>query len=311
MTHILQTPAWGRFQSSLGREVVADAGDGWRYQAILEKGRMNSRLYAPYGPELESSAALPAALGSMVAQAKRLGAAFVRVEPTGLTAGSEPRDAATTRILEAAGLRPTSAVQPEQTWRVDLTRSEDEILGDMSKTGRNLYRNYAKKGLSVRSSDNPDDVEVLLTLLAGVAAQTGMKAHSDEYFRAQARALLPEGRGRLYFVDVEGDPVAASLVYDDEERRYYAHAAADYEHRRLHPGNILVTQMMLDARAEGKREFDFYGVAPAGDPEHPWAGFSTFKRSFGGYDHHFVGAWELPVRRGGYAVYSMLRRVLD
>ncbi len=319
MSHFLQGSAWGEFQTSLGRTVVSDSGQGWSYLAILEKGKINSRLYAPYGPVLESIDALPDALASLAQNAKELGAAFIRVEPLvagydsagydSAGTGAAELDNAVIVALEAAGLRRTNRVQPEQTWRIDLSQTEDDILMGMSKTGRNLYRNYAKKGLSIRSSSDPSDVDVLLKLMKGVAEQAGITQHPDSYFHAQVSALLPGGHGRLYFVDFEGEPIAASLVYDDSERRYYAHAAADYEHRRLHPGNVLVTQMMMDAHELGKAEFDFYGVAPADEPEHAWAGFSKFKRSFGGYDHHFAGAWEMPVNKLGYSMYRMLRRV--
>ncbi|WGD38266.1 peptidoglycan bridge formation glycyltransferase FemA/FemB family protein [Lysinibacter sp. HNR] len=310
MSHFLQTPAWGEFQKALGRTVVEDSGEGWRYLAILEKGRINSRLYTPYGPVVNSLDYLPAALSSLVSAAKKLGAVFVRVEPLVITPG-DTELSSVVNAFESAGLRRTNYVQPEQTWRVDLTQSEEQVLSGLSKTGRNLYRNYSKKGLSIRSSDSPEDVEDFLQLVKGVAEQADIRQHPDSYFRRQVEILLPRGNARLYFVDFEGSPIAASLVYDDDNRRYYAHAGASYEHRRLHPGNVLVTQMMLDARESGKAEFDFYGVSPADQPDHAWAGFSKFKRSFGGYDYHFTGTWELPVKVGGYTLYRLLRRIMD
>jgi len=299
MTHFLQTEAWGKFQESLGRMVVRDSGDGWSYQAILEKGKINSRLYVPYGPTLSKPGALSPALTSLRAQAKKLGATFIRVEPLGNV---------TTDDLKAAGLRRVARVQPEATSVVDLMRSNDDIIAAMTPSNRNLHRNYTAKGLEVHTSTNPADITILTTLLHGVAAKTGMHAHADSYLQKQAETFLPTGDGLLYYVTYEGQPVVASLVYDGDDTRYYGHAAADYEHRKLSPGTIIVSQMILDAKAKGLTQFDLYGIWPDATGNNPQAGITRFKRSFGGHDIRYNGTWELPVKKTGYALYRLLVR---
>jgi len=300
-SHFLQSEAWGRFQESLGRTVVRDSGDGWSVLAILEKGRINSRLYAPYGPVVRDAAALAAALEALRAHAARLKATFVRVEPLGVTPAE----------IAALRLRHVNHVQPDLTWRIDLRPGVDEVLAGATKTIRNLYRNYATKGLSIRRSTDPAEIEVLITLMAAVGERKGIRPHPASYFRAQARELMPDGSAALYFAESGGVPVAASFVYDDAVRRYYAHAGADEAFRNVHPGNVLVTRMIVDAIDQGLQEFDFYGVSPADEPDHAWAGFSRFKRSFGGFDHAFAGTWELPVSKPGYALYRVLRKIAD
>ena len=300
--HFLQSEAWGQFQGSLGRTVVRGQGDGWSVLAILEKGRINSRLYAPYGPTVVDEVALEKALLFLTAEARRLGATFVRIEPIG---GID------TESLMARRLVKVNHVQPSLTWRLDLTPGIDAVVAGTAKSVRSRYRNFEKKGLSFRRSSDPGEIGYLTDLMAGVAERNKIRPHPPSYFEAQARQLLPSGAASLYFVEYEGAVVAASLSYDDDVRRYYAHAAAADSARSLAPGVFLVMGMIADAVSSGLREFDFYGIAPADQPDHPWAGFSEFKRSFGGYDVPFVGTWELPVKPAGYAVYRLLRRVLD
>ena len=303
MPHFLQSEAWAKFQGTLGKTVVEDRGAGWSYRAYLEKGRLNSRLYAPYGPVAESPAALAEALKSMKSHARRLGAAFLRVEPTGNVASAD---------LPALGLTRVARKQPEHTQRIDLNRPFAEVLADMQSSLRNRHRNYGKKGLSVRQSHDPEDVEELIRLLGSVADRTGMHGHAPEYLRATAHALVPLGSASIYLVDHEGSdfPIAASLIFDDGRCRYYAHAAADTEHRRLHPGPILVSQMIQDACEAGVPEFDLYGVVPPEVTDHEWSGFSEFKRSFGGFQVDYAGTWELPVKRLSYGIYTLARKVL-
>lgn len=301
MSHFLQSPAWATFQQSLGRTAVNDQGEGWSYQAFLERGKMNSRLYAPYGPVAESPAALKAALKSLQRQGKQLGAAFLRVEPTG---------GASADSFEALGLRRVARKQPEHTQRVNLDRPFDEVLADMTKSSRNLHRNYTKKGLSVRKSTNAEDVEHLVRLLGTVSDRTGMHGHPSDYIRETAHSLIPQGAACMYLAEYEDEVIAVSLVFDDHRRRYYAHAAADTEHRRLHAGTILVTQMIEDSTNSEQQEFDLYGVVPPEVTDHEWSGFSKFKRGFGGEQVDYNGTWELPLKKTSYALYSLARRVL-
>jgi len=306
MTHFLQSSAWKTFQEALGRQVVYDSGKGWSYQAVIESGTGNVRLYCPYGPTITSVKAFDEALTSLKKAAHDRGAAFIRVEPTTSVSPAQ---------LRSRGLKPVTyqQLQPAHTLVIDLTASTEEILAGMSQNSRNLTRNYANKGLSIHTSSDPEDITILTSLLASVGKRNHIQTHSLGYFKTQAAALFPTGSALLYYVQYEGKPIAAALVYDDETTRYYAHAAADDAYRKLSPGTALVGQMILDAKVKGLASFDLYGIAPTDDPSHPWAGFTKFKRSFGGTPVSYVGTWDLPLKPIRYALYRMyqtLRRAL-
>lgn len=297
MTHLLQSHLWQNFQESLGRQVVSDSGDGWSYIAVLEKGRINSRLYAPYGPVVQSTEALTPALESLTAKAKQLGAVFIRVEPTGNVSASD---------LESFGLTRTYRVQPEMSSVVDLNWSEDEIISRMSPSTRNLHRNYPAKGLSFHKSADLENIEVMLEMLHAVAKHTGMHAHSDDYLRKQAKLFIESNHGAIYSMKLGDETVASALAYDWDGTRYYAHAAADYQHRKLAAGTSLVSEMIIDAKSNGLKAFDLYGIWPDNSPNPSHRGITRFKRSFGGDDVVYNGAWELPTRPALYALYRFL-----
>lgn len=301
MTHFLQRPAWAAFQESIGHPVVHRTGEGWSYYAFLESGKLGKRLYAPYGPVLETPDALKPALDSLIQEGKKLGAAYVRVEPTGSVDAN---------MFSQLRLRRVRRKQPEHTQRIDLQRPFTEILADMQSSLRNRHRNYHKKGVSIRKSSDPTDVEHLIRLLGDVTDRTGMDGHDHDYLRANAASLIPQGAAAIYLAEYEGEVIATSFIFEDEQCRYYAHAAADTEHRKLHPGPVLVSQMIEDAAAEGKKFFDLYGVVPPEVTDHPWSGFSNFKRSFGGEQHDYAGTWELPLKPLTYGVYTLVHRFL-
>lgn len=297
MRHFLQSDHWQSLQENLGRRSVSQTGEGWRYTAYLESGRLSTRLYAPYGPEAESDEALEQALKSLRTEAKALGASFVRFEPR--TTGSET-------LFKSIGAVRAARVQPEATSVVDLTQPEADIISRMSPSSRNLYRNYAKKGVSFRVSTDISDIDILLGFLHEVAAHTGMKAHSDEYLRAQAETFFAKGCAKLYIAEYQGTPIVACLVYDYDHVRYYAHAAAGYEHRNLSAGTSIVGHMIMDAKADGMHAFDLYGIWPNASAGTPHQGITKFKRSFGGDDVVYHGTWELPVKPLRYRLYRLI-----
>ena len=304
MEHFLQTPLWGEVQRALGRTVVERAGSGWRYLATLERNALGAILYAPYGPVAETPEALRAALASLAGEAHRLGAMAVRVEPVEAPLGEEAAAG-----LRALGLtRAPSDQQPELTWVIDLRGDEKDILGAMKPTNRNLHRNIHKKGVTIRSSQDPAELEILLGFLRATAERGGFTPQSGSYLRTVAETLMPAGAASLWIAEFEGTPIAAALVYDTADTRTYAHAAIDDAHRRLSAGIPLVVALILDAKAKGLTWVDLWGVAPSDQPDHKWAGFSAFKKSFGGQEVSRPGTWDLPVNRARYAAYQGVRR---
>ncbi len=305
--HFLQSPAWQSFQESLGRQTFRQAGDGWEYLAILERGAGNTRLYCPYGPFVNNEAALDTAIASLKKLARQHNATFLRIEPTSPDFSN---------FLENHGWKKATyqQLQTEHSHLLDLTQPTDELIAQMSQPVRNIYRNYHKKGVTVHSSTDPHDIEILLRFIHQVAERTGITPHSDNYFRKQADTLFPAQAARLWYATLDDQPIAAALLYENADTLYYAHAGAssDPAHRKLNAGTALLAEAIIDAQKRGLKAVDFYGIAPDNAPKnHPWAGFTKFKRSFGGYDVTFGGVWELPLKPLQYwlyRTYQSLRR---
>ncbi|WP_043444052.1 lipid II:glycine glycyltransferase FemX [Arthrobacter sp. L77] len=304
MDHFLQSPPWGALQRDLGRTVHERSGPGWRFLAVEESNPAGTLLYAPYGPIATSLVAFDAALAALTDLARRCGAVFVRIEP--VDAGFPVDDAP--RVLRARGLRPAPAnQQPELTWLVDLDRDFKAVLADMKPVNRNLYRNIHKKGVTFRSSQDPAEIAVLLTFLHLTAARNGFTPQSDGYLTQVARSLMPAGAATLFIAELDGAPIAAALAYDSADTRTYAHAALDDAHRKLSAGIPLLVTLMADARDKGLTQVDLWGIAPADQPDHTWAGFTAFKKSFGGREVGYPGTWDLPVRKLRYRGYRAAR----
>ena len=301
MSHFLQSKAWGEFQQSLGRDIITGSGDGWSYQAYLETGVGNRRLYCPY-PIFENDEKLNELLVSLRQEAKKLDCTFVRFE-----FGTKPSKS----FLSSHKLRQVTyqQLQPNHTQIIQLTSSKDDILAQMSQNSRNITRNYHNKGIVIQSSNNVKDVSILTNLLSHVARRNHISTHPSSYYQTQAQALFPSKTATLYYATLDTQPIAAALVVDSDSTRYYTHAAADDAYRKLSAGTALVGQMILDAKNKGLTEFDLYGIAPSDSPTHPWAGFTKFKQSFGGSPITYVGTWDLPLKSLKYHAYRQYQSI--
>lgn len=299
--HFLQTTAWQAFQEARGRQVYEASGDGWHYRAILEPGsRLTpSRLYCPYGPTITSETSLAQALQSLKQLGRKLGVGFIRVEPLGASFDAS-----------ALKLREVEYSQPSHTWHIDLSPAPEEIIASMKQNNRSIYRNYQKKGLTYRETTDPTEITHLLTLLHGVATMNDIQIHEDDYLTLQADTLMSQHAAMLHFIEYENEVIAAALTYQTATTWYYAHAAASHTHRKLAASTALLAEIILHAKTAGAKTCDLYGVTTSDDPQHRWAGFTRFKKSFGGHLVTLSPTYELPLRPIQYATYQHSKTAL-
>ena len=319
---VLQSAAWQEFQSALGRTAHRFHDADWQTLVVEEHTAVGPLWYAPYGPVLEHPSLLPQALAALREAARDHGISWLRVEPQcpprigSAFADTVRRQNATAASL-CAGLRSLGArpaprdIQPAFTRWVDLTRAPESILKDMTGTNRNLWRRHRDKGITLASSHRVEAAEEVVELLHRTAGRNGFTAQSGDYLRTAARSLGPTENCTAYTSTVDGTVVSALLTYDSPTTRIFAHSGMDAGVRKLRPNQPLIAQAMLDAAEQGIAVADLFGIAPPNDPNHPWTGFSAFKRSFGGADVALGGTWDVPVSLPRYGAYRVLRTARD
>lgn len=299
--HFLQSPAWEDYEHSEGRKTFRISGEGFSVLAILESTPLGYYLFCPYGPTVDSDKSgeaevqLRNALDSLTKLACEQGAFFIRLEPTIPFSST---------VLTKIGLKKSHDLDPAHTWVLDLTQSEEKIFADMEKEKGRLWRNCYKKEITVRKTNDPTEIGVLTAMLGEVGDKNHFIPQKEKHLSNQMKA----GFATLYVAELKDKPIAAALVYDYDGVRYYAHAAADYEHRKLAAGSILLVQMIVDAKHAGMQSFDFWGITTSTDKKHPWYGFTEFKKSFGGEQVDYAGTWDLPVKKCRYCMYKIIRK---
>lgn len=294
--HILQSQAWEKFQQSQGYKTFYKETKDYTYLAILRKTKLGNYLFVPYGPAADTKKGQTAGILALKELASRENAIFVRIEPLLKLEKSEEQE---------LKLQKTKDLEPKFTRIVNLDRPEEEILADIEKRKVRYWRNYAKKGISIKISEDPKDLDALYRFYTEISKTNDFVTFDKSYLEAQ----LHQDFTKLYVAYFENQPIAAYLIYDDTETRYFVHGGTDYEHRNLAAGTILVIQMMLDAKNNGQKYFDMWGVAGDDDPNNPWYGFTAYKKSFGGEQIEYGGTYDLVIDAKKYKLYQNLRKI--
>ena len=298
--HFLQSPTWKKYEELEGKTVFTEKSENFAYLAVLEKTRLGNYLSLPYGPNLSKEAprkALNEALESLKSLAKEKNAFFIRIEPT---------YAFKPDILAQKGCLKSKDIDPAHTWLLDLkSASEEELLKGMESRKVRYWRNMEKKGISLRTSKDPEEITILTNFLKTLGEKDSFTPQTESHLKNQ----LASGFATLYVAELSSVPIAAALIYDYKDTRYYMHAATDFEHRNLMAGTIILIQMILDAKRAGKHFYDFWGITTSEDKNHPWYGFTQYKKSFGGFKVDYSGTWDFPLNKQKYTLYKSLRKL--
>ena len=138
----------------------------------------------------------------------------------------------------------------------------------------------------------------------------GIALHSESYYRRLFENSLQVDTGfSLYTAEHEEDTLAGIIVARSAWRSVYMYGASGALKRELMPNQLLQWTAIKDARAEGAVEYDFFGIPPADNPDHPMHGLWRFKTGFGGEILHYRGAWDYPLNPFFYSGYRRAEKI--
>ncbi len=308
----LQSFAWGTFQSALGRPVrflqVRDRRKTIWAQILIIKLLLpfgQSILYSPLPYLFNPKASLAAQkeITALILQAiKKDKALLFRLDP------AEEKTPFATQLYRSLGFLPSRKhLQPRETLILDLTPSTLQLFNNFKPKTRYNIRLAEKKGVETKISDRIEDLPIFLKLLDATAKREKIQLHPQAYYQKQFSTLAPRGLEKLFLAYYQRKPIAGILVSFFNDRATYLHGGSLREYRQLMAPHLLQWQAIQTARDLGCKEYDFWGIAPANHPSHPWAGITRFKLGFGGKVVSYLPAQELPLQPFWYKIYKLLR----
>lgn len=290
----LQSAEWESFQQTLGYKTYTLQGEGWSCLLVQRSSRLGTYLLAPYGPTVTTAPELSDALTAIVAHGREVGVDWIRLEPC-LDMRHD------TKVQLPAGVKTVKAphqMNPELTMLVDLTPSEDDILAKVSQSTRSYIRkNQREHMLTFKTSTNPNDIDLFVDMLQAVSDRSRAHFYSRDFFTKQAQALMPTGMMRLELTLQDGKPIASAVMHYFNDVATYTYAASLPEARTTNASALLLWQAMMNSKAAGMHTVDLFGIAPDdASSQHPWYGFTSFKKKFGGTAVHRGVTTDIPLR---------------
>ena len=295
--NFLQSPKYGKMNELVGAKVICDdfGGTGWA-QMIVRDAKRGRYLEIPCGPLMNwgDDTVRDKVLENIAEIARAEKCVFARMRPQLL---ATPENI---HLLEAAGLkRAPMHLAAEHTVMIDLTADEATMLSRMRRQTRYEVRRADKVGITVEMRRDKEIFEEFWTVQGETARRQGFVPPSLKVLMAEREAFGDDIR--IYVARTEaGEPVAyGMIIVGGREADYYEAASTDLN-RKLPGAYALLWRAMRDLKREGYERFNLWGIAPAGQPNHRYAGVTTFKTGFGGETIEYVPAHDLVLSRVKY-----------
>jgi len=312
--HVLQSYEWGETKRQVGwtarRLLFLDEESGEPQAAACLLRRQLSRLplavaYVPKGPALDYDD-LPLAervLSRLEREAREARVIFVKIDPD-VRADTE-QGAAFTELLRRRGWRPSrEQIQFRNTLLSDLTLDEDALLAAMKSKTRYNIRLAARRGVKVRPG-TLDDLPRFYEMYAETGRRGSFIVRPFDYYRRVWETFLRAGMAHLLLAEVEGEVVAGLILFRFGRTAWYMYGASTNRHRQLMPNHLLQWEAMRWAKAQGCTTYDWWGAPDVLEESDPMWGVYRFKAGFGGEFVPHIGAWDFPVSRPLYWLYSV------
>lgn len=208
-------------------------------------------------------------------------------------------------------LRRGTAVQVPDTVILDIEKSEAEILAGMKPKWRYNIKLAEKKNVEV-SQNGVEALDTFYKLYLETAKRDGIAIHPLSYYRTlfemDENSQGGEGETKpklsVWVARHEGQSIASIITLFFGRHATYLYGASTGEKRNLMPAYALQWQAIRAAKAQGCADYDFFGIPPDDNPEHPMAGLYLFKTGFGGEIVHRVGCVDVP---GSPLAYRLFR----
>lgn len=285
--HPQQLWGWGETKAmhgwSVDRVLVEDGGTTIGAAQLLIRrlpAPFRALAYVPRGPMCA-----PGHTGTVL---ERL-AEHAAVRHRAVALSIEPdwdRDSDFAPAVSSAGFRETAnTVLIPRTLILDLTRTDDELMADMSKSTRANIRKAMRSEVEFRKVKGDAELEQVLAVYHETADRAGFGIHEDQYYRDIFRNM---GDGSPIIGAFDGGRLLAFVWLarsGSTAFELYGGVSSEGQKQRVNYG---VKWAALQAmREDGCIRYDFNGLLNDG--------ISDFKKQFAKHENMLMGTWDKPL----------------
>lgn len=288
----LQSWQWSQSQAALGQKIfrlgIFDdnrlIGLAFNY---LIKARRGAFIFCPHGPVIdwaEAGEILPILLKYLIELGKNERADFIRLSPLAQNSQTNNKLFKTLRFRPA----PIHMMHPEMAWLLDLSPPEEKLLAGMEKRTRYSIRKAQKDQVRITESASREDLNKFYPLYRQTAERQGFVPFSEKYLTKELQSFLQNNKIKIYLAHYHNEPIAAAMIVYSNNSAFYHHGASNKKYPHITAAEFLQWTAILNAKRQGLKYYNFWGIAPAAESNHPWAGLTKFKKGFGGFSQEYL-----------------------
>src|SRR4030043_125175 len=197
---------------------------------------------------------------------------------------------------------------PESFW-VDLTKSEEELLQSFSSKTRYNIRVAQRHGVVVREDNSTKAFEKYLDLTFQPSKRQGFFAHTKKYHRLMWKYLhqmqTDDSKppiSRLLVAIYKGEIIATWIVFVWHDFLYYPYGASSDKYKNVMASNLMMWEAIRFGKSLGLKTFDLWGREPG-------KGFTRFKEGYNPKVVEFIGTWDLVINKPIYFIYRIAENI--
>ncbi len=197
-------------------------------------------------------------------------------------------------------------VMYDKTVVIDLTKTSDERLADMTQSGRRALRKAQQASLKTKelTDINEADFEPLYKILQETATRDKFGVHPKSLYLTMLESL---GKyARIFVIYQDSQPLAWAIVTAYKQRAVYYYGASSHQARQLNAPYQLHWDIMQKLKLEGAKAYDFMGIASLGH-EH-LKNVSVFKEKFSRSTVDIPPSYDVIIRPAHYKLLGILRK---
>jgi len=196
---------------------------------------------------------------------------------------------------------------PKNTFFLDLTLKEQDLLYNMRYNTRYNIRQANKKGIRVHEYEI-DHIGEWYKLYLETAIRHKMPLQDQEYFATILKNQDNSKKGvtvKMLMADLNGSFLSSMFLVLTKERGTYLYGASTSGKGKSMASYSLQWESIRIAKEWGCTEYDMFGSAPNLNEAHPLHGVHIYKKGFGGNLYHRMGCWDYPYNKKLYNLYRI------
>ncbi len=301
----MQMFEWGEVKSPYGWQPIRlmfSAGGQVRAVASVLKRAVGpfSMCYMPKGPvmDYDDEDVAGQVLDAVVKLARRQRAIYIKMDSDILA-----EDTAAIQVLERHGFRHSDGqVQVGTTMMLDITGSEDEVLGRMKPKCRYNIRLAEKRGIEIVQGTAADLPEAY-RIYQETGERDGFIVRPYEYCKLQWETYLNRDMANFWLAKYEGQALAVIMPFAAGRRMWYFFGASRSVHRNLMSPHLLQWRAIQWGRERGCTEYDMWGAPEVLEEGQPLWGVYLFKQGFGAEYVRWAGAFDYVLQPALHALW--------